>query len=589
MSLSGKPGVWSSWHPARPFLAPSRRRLIAVAVTSGLGGLAEAVVLVLVVSAAVAMGAGSTTATPTLGPVASLDLEVPDLLGLALVLAMAMAALRTAAAHLAARLGADTLAATRKATFRSFIRASWAVQSQQEHGRLQDLLTTHLVHVAMAVQYFALGATALCNFAALFVAALVVDLPAAVGIVAVVGVLFVVLRPVSTRGRRAAAAHAAANLDYVQAVAESVAVVREVTAFNVGGAVQARVDRAVDDVSAPYFRMRRLAALVAPLYQNAAIVFLVAVIAGLYALGSTRLGSLGAVVLMLLRALSYSQTMQLAVHNFSEVAPYLDQVQDDRRRYEAAARKGGSQPLPELRRISFEDVWFAYDGARPVIRGVSFDVGRGEAIGIVGPSGGGKSTLLALLVRMLEPDRGRVLVNGTDAAEISLDDWHARVALVPQDPRLLQASVAENIAFFRPVSRAAVEHAAEMAHLHDEITGWPGGYDAQVGVGGGGLSGGQRQRLAIARALVGAPDLVVLDEPTSALDVHSESRVQRALEERAGTTTLFIVAHRLSTLSICDRIMVLQDGALQAFGRPDELLGTNAFYREAVELSGLRP
>ena len=160
---------------------------------------------------------------------------------------------------------------------------------------------------------------------------------------------------------------------------------------------------------------------------------------------------------------------------------------------------------------------------------------------------------------------------------------------MPQDAWLFAGSVAENIAFFRTdVTREALERAARQANLHDEIMAMPRGYDTPVGERGGQLSGGQRQRLCIARALVEEPDVLLLDEPTSALDVHSENMIRQTLASLTPRATVFVVAHRLSTLEICDRIMVIGEGRLEGFDTRERLAATNPFYRKALELSGMR-
>ena len=172
---------------------------------------------------------------------------------------------------------------------------------------------------------------------------------------------------------------------------------------------------------------------------------------------------------------------------------------------------------------------------------------------------------------------------------MSIDSWYRRVAFVPQEPRLFRGTIADNIRFFRDeLDQDAIERAAKLAYLHDDVMGWADGYDTDVGERGGAVSGGQRQRIVLARALAEEPDVLILDEPTSALDMKSESLVQDTLEGLKGHSTMFIIAHRLSTLNACDRIMVLSNGQLQGFDTHAELRRSNPFFAEAVELSQLR-
>ena len=255
----------------------------------------------------------------------------------------------------------------------------------------------------------------------------------------------------------------------------------------------------------------------------------------------------------------------------------------------AAAIPRDGHPIDHIGDLAFDDVWFEYEEGRPVLADVSFCVPHGEIIGIVGPSGAGKSTLVQLLLRLRDPTTGAVRSDGHDVRELSLDDWYRRFTFVPQEPRLFAGTVAENIRFFREdVDDTAVERAAKLAHLHEEISAWPLGYDTLVGERGGQLSGGQRQRLCIARALVDEPDVMILDEPTSSLDVKSDMLIRETLSDLAPHTTVFVIAHRMSTLSICDRIMVIFEGKLQGFDTPAKLEATDPFYAEALRLSGMR-
>ena len=246
--------------------------------------------------------------------------------------------------------------------------------------------------------------------------------------------------------------------------------------------------------------------------------------------------------------------------------------------------------LERIDDVSFDDVSFSYEGGRrPALAGVSFQIERGELIGIVGPSGSGKSTLVQLLLRLRQPCEGRVLVNGVDASDYALDDWVRRVTFVAQDAHLFNGSVADNVRFYREgVSDDAVRAACRLANIDDEILTWPEGYDAGVGERGRQLSGGQRQRLTIARALVGEPDLVILDEPTSNLDAKSEAAIRDTSTSLAERAMVFVVAHRLSTLDVCTRIMVIQNGVLCALDQPKVLETSGTFYQESLRLSGLR-
>ena len=256
---------------------------------------------------------------------------------------------------------------------------------------------------------------------------------------------------------------------------------------------------------------------------------------------------------------------------------------------ESEKRHDGGQPVGAISRIEVQHVTFAYPGDQAVLHDLTLTIEQREIIGIVGPSGGGKSTLVQVLLGLRDPQEGRILADGRDIAELDRAEWSRKVTFVPQSAHLIAGSVADNIRFLRDeVTDEEVERAARLAHLHDDVMGFEDGYNRQVGEQGGHLSGGQQQRLCIARALVENPDVFILDEPTSALDVRSEHLIRETLLALKERMTVIVVAHRLSTLDICDRIMVIQAGELKGFDTPTNLEQSSEFYREALVLSGMR-
>ena len=243
--------------------------------------------------------------------------------------------------------------------------------------------------------------------------------------------------------------------------------------------------------------------------------------------------------------------------------------------------RAGAVALDEpIATLQFEQVSFGYDPATPVLTGVSFDVRMGQHVGIVGPSGGGKTTLVSLLARFYDPTAGRILLNGRDLRDYRLRDLHRHLALVTQDLFVFGTSVRENIRYGSiTASDADVERAAAAAEIHDDIVKLPQGYDTVLGVGGRLLSAGQIQRINVARALLKDAPVVILDEATSNLDSISEVKIQAALERLMRGKTTFTIAHRLSTLRAADLILVVDRGTVVASGSHEALLGANDLYR----------
>lgn len=241
--------------------------------------------------------------------------------------------------------------------------------------------------------------------------------------------------------------------------------------------------------------------------------------------------------------------------------------------------------------LRFEDVWFAYFGAPdPTLRGINLEIRKNMTLGLVGPSGGGKTTLVDVFLGLYSPSRGRITVDGTVLGPGSLRAWRSNVGYVPQQIFLLDDSVARNIAFgvgVREIDLAAVEHAAKVAHLHDFIMTLPEKYETVVGERGVRFSGGQRQRVGIARALYNDPDVLVFDEATSALDGATEGAVMEAIHGLAGRKTMVIIAHRLSTVRACDQIVLLDRGQVRGQGTYAQLAETSEGFK-ALESGVLR-
>jgi len=242
-------------------------------------------------------------------------------------------------------------------------------------------------------------------------------------------------------------------------------------------------------------------------------------------------------------------------------------------------------PLPPgPGRVEFRGVGLRYDGAEPSLSDIDLEVEAGSTVALVGPTGSGKTSLVALLARLYDPSAGAITVDGADLRSVDVSSLRRQIAFVADDPFLFSASVADNIAYGRPdATREQIELAARRAQAHSFIEALPDGYETVVGERGLTLSGGQRQRVAIARALIAEPRILILDDATSSVDATTEEAIKRGLREAMAGRTTFVVAHRLSTISLADEIVVMEAGRIVDRGTHEELLARCPLYAEIAE------
>ena len=578
----------TTWTRLAPMLGRRRGWVAILSAGSVLSGFAEAGILAVLAQVAAALVNGTSTVAVDLGPLHA-DADLGVLLAIGIALALLRFALQAVVSYVPARIATDMQIQLRGELFAAYSRASWDAQSRDREGQLQEFATNQIGQAVAGVRAATTLVAAMLTFFVLVASALAFNPVAAVIVVVIATGLFGALRPLSNLGGRRGHDLSLASSGYARGVSEAVRLSEETHVFGVADAQRRRVDELIESLQGPLFHMQLLANLVPGIYQSLIYLLVIAALAVLYASGAGHVASLGAVVLLLVRAGTYGQQAQGAYQSVRQALPYLERVQDVQRRYEANEEWRGSRPLGEVRELAFEGVSFEYEPGRPVLHEIEFKVGARETVGIVGPTGAGKSTVVQILLGLREPTAGRYLVNGVPAGEFAAEDWRRAVAYLPQGPRLLHASVADNIRFFRPLDDAEVHRAARLAGIHEEVVSWPAGYETVIGPRADAISGGQQQRVCLARAIAARPEVLVLDEPTSALDPRTERLIQASLAELKHELTLFVIAHRMSTLDICDRVMVVVGGRLEAFDTASALGASSDYFRTASGLSAASP
>jgi ABC-type multidrug transport system fused ATPase/permease subunit len=351
-----------------------------------------------------------------------------------------------------------------------------------------------------------------------------------------------------------------------------------------------RYARVLSDQMASIRRTAKIQAFTAPLLSTSAGLFICVVLfasAVMHDAASTAwFSSMLLFIFLMFRLTGPVSSINAARNRIVSQMHALDMLTDFYRETEERRQSDGRLLAGSLRQgLRLEHVSFSYKpGDKPTLDDVSIEIARGEMVAVVGPSGAGKTTLLMLIARLYDPQSGRVAVDGVDLRELDVRSWRRRLAVVTQDTFIFNDTAANNISFGRgDVPAERVREAAEFAAAAEFIEALPQGYDTYLGDRGVRLSGGQQQRIAIARAVLADPDLIIFDEATSNLDTFTERAIQEAMEKMSGSRTVLVVAHRLSTIRNASKVLVMEEGRIVEQGTHRELLARRGRYWEMVE------
>lgn len=317
------------------------------------------------------------------------------------------------------------------------------------------------------------------------------------------------------------------------------------------------------------------------LFEPASLIFISLVFIFSYKNPAFNMVSFVVIIYLIKNIFSFIQAIQNKFNSINAALPYLEVMlayQDAAEQHKE--RPSGNKSFKFNESLKIKEITFAYPETNyNILSGVSFSVQKGEIVGIIGPSGAGKTTLVDVLLRLLNPQRGIILADDVDVNSMDLNSWHKNVGYVSQDVFLLNDTIEANIRFYsNSISQDDIVAASKMANIYDFIQELPDKFSTQTGERGVKLSGGQKQRIALARALARKPQILILDEATSALDNESEALIQRSISDLKGKVTVLVVAHRLSTVMNSDKIIVLDSGKIVETGTPQELIKNQDSY-----------
>jgi ATP-binding cassette subfamily B protein len=547
-------------------------RLLWIAGCSFIGGLSQAALLVILTELAASRAQGSQNLN-----LHGLSISLHNSILICLGLLILFFILSLTAAFASSSMSSSAVEAGRGKVMGSYFTASWEIQSTERLGHVQQLLTVNCDNIGLLTQSISTGLQGIFSALALLLAAFIVN-PVTAGVVVVAGLLLSrVMRPFLTLSRKASVRLSNDSQRMATLATEYTRLAREFRLFGVEQEATDRLRQRNHEAAISYRKNRLLGQSNSVVYQTLALGFIIIGLALLLDHSGKHLGETGAILVLTLRSLVYGNAIQSSSQQIRSSQGFLDGVLTEVQHYQVSSPELNGNRVPETFDVTFDGVSFAYDSGTEALKNVSFYVPSGKILGVVGRSGSGKSTLSQLVLGMRTPSYGHAFVGDVPASSIRKGNGTSPIALVAQESILLQGSIASNISFFRNVSQEKIEIASRAAHLHEDVVGMPRSYETPVGEGGGSLSGGQRQRLAIARALVGSPRVLVLDEPTSALDGRSESLVRRTLSELRDQVTVIVISHRLATVEDCDFLLVLDGGRLADFGPRDGVTSRAAF------------
>lgn len=477
----------------------------------------------------------------------------------------------------------------KKAEFVSaFLGASWPVQEGQRSNEAQDVVTTAVAYGRLGVGSVASAVGACFSTLVMLTGAFIASWAATLGAIALSLLLTVGVQPLVRRSKTVGARVRDLSLEYVAAFGETVKMAREIRLADVGESFFVRLGSIGRSLEGQRKREQRLSGVTSVAFETGALLIVVAGLAALYYFALADMARFIAMLLLLLRASQYARGLQGSYRYAKSCLPFLDVIDERENLLLSSKRHSGDTEIHDFDAIELHNVSYGYGADQTALCEVNLRIVAGDVIGIIGPSGSGKSTLVELLLGLREPISGHYLIDGKPQSELDQHLWHRLTGLVTQEVQLVEGDLVDNVRFCRStVTDSDVDEAVEASGLAGDLSTLPAGLKSRIGPRSSGLSGGQRQRLSIARVLAGHPRLLILDEPTSALDVHAEAVITESLERLKGSTTIVVVAHRLSTLRVCDKVLVLRDGKVEAFAPRLDLERDNAYYSAAIELAHL--
>ncbi len=489
-----------------------------------------------------------------------------------------------AANHIAAHITTSYENTTRAELLRTTLFSEWKHLSEQKIGYLSQVLTTDVSNSSALLTYISMFLITLTNL--LIYTLLVVNVSSIVAVITVIFglIIFSIFKPLLYKNKLLSQQvsllykESSHYVDEVMIGAKAVKSMRlEQPALNKGATF-------FEKVKTLTMRMVIIKNLTTALVQPLGMILILGIFAYFYKTGGFNFASFAVIVYAINKVFSNVEAVQIQLHKISSCVPYLGATVDYKKQAAVAIENDtGTGNFSFERSLDFKDVSFYYATGSDIISQVNFRIAKGEMVGIIGPSGAGKTTITDLILRLFKPTGGSIFIDGQTIDTIALDQWRTKIGYVSQDSFLINDTISNNIKFYNnDLSDVTVREAAKMANIFNVIEELPEKFNTLVGERGVKLSGGQRQRIILARVLATKPELLILDEATSALDNESEALIQATIDSLKGKITVIAIAHRLTTVMVADKLLVIENGKIVEQGSPEQLMQNNESYLSRV-------
>ena len=510
----------------------------------------------------------------------NLPFTLPLLLTLMVLLFIFKALTTFFASFMSAKFSAQYEKDVRANMFDKIVNSRWLYLIEQKPGYIDRVLMNDVASSSSVLTYISNIILALASLATYIVVAMNISMPITLTTLLVGLIMFFAIKPLFYRTRKITEKMTVTEKMTAQHILEVLFGMKIIKSLNAEKKVTQLAESDFKDLEHRRIQSAVYHNILGSFMEPIAITFVAVMFLFSYRSPVFNIAAFAAIVYMVQKMFAFIQAIQGKINAINGVVPYLQVMLDY---WEGALKNpeidGDINVFSFKDKIELRDVSFAYSKDAPVLKNLNLEIKRSEMVGIVGPSGGGKTTLVDLMLRLFTPGSGEILMDNKNINTVNLKSWRENIGYVAQDIFLINDTIESNIKFYdESINHGQVIEAAKMANIYDFIETLPEGFQTQVGERGIKLSGGQRQRIALARTLVRKPKILILDEATSSLDSDSETMIQNSIKVLRGTTTLIVIAHRLSTVQHADKLYAISNGEIIESGTPAELLSNKDSY-----------